>query len=1081
MTRPRGPKNPFIQSSLSGVRARRSLAFALALFFAACSPSSLLAQAASPRVVFFDLPADIAEVSLRRFAAQSGVEVMFASATAGKVRTARVVGEFTSRAALDRLLAGTPLMVTEDTRSGTLVITRRDPPATSMQTNRLLSRLAAVFALGGATVATGQTPATSATRSASASVSANGNDQAIVLSAFEVSAESDTGYAASSVMSVTNTNEKLENLPNSISVLTQDFLQDLAINDMFGAVEFAIGAENIYNDQGTIGAPVNTRGGNQISFRGFPSIRQLRDGFPWFVPQDAFNIERIEFARGPGGLAYGDVDPGGIINITTKRANFRRVASAGARVDSYGSRRFTLDVNQPLVKDRLSFRLNAIDSLADTAVQRRYRTLEGIAGAVRFQPFKDRRTILDITYERGNTVAHIGHQELGFQGAAYVRGTGTNALDADPNRPGVQVNGVGMRRTATGNTHTFIDHNGVLYNMTATPTHVFRNTLIVTAAAGATSATDPQNPLLVAVRNVPHSIIPEGEDWGGRNTHDTDYYAYTVELKHAFSRNFSVSLIHNGQVDDTERLQMFSNQQGLGVASRGLFIDVNPSLPNPNGPGVIPNPKFEEFFFTHVPILNLDAHDVKSWRGIAVYDARAPFWDMTQRLVGSMSHRHENYETDFFHYALTQAEAARRGFTGAAATFPNNHVVNVHYMRDGNSDEALAFRPQPGVTQFYRGIPANNQRFDQSLTSASFNAIGSYFKGRLHTTAGVSRDHWRQDKHAGLRADPATGEIFFVDNAGTLLPAGSPVPTYPFKRDWVTNQSYGGVFKLRPWLGLGIGYFESSLFSDSDGVDLTGDPREPRTGEGLDYSLRFNLLDGRFHATLTYFETVSENNAVALTAPVLTELNALLTPAGQPVRLANGGDYRDQTSTGFEVELVGNPTRNLTLRATYSQNEVEYTRFFPLVRPVLAEAREAARAQGVDPDLATEVTRDFLENQEGITGAARRWTANATARYTFIEGRLRGLALGSSARYTRGRDWIGRVVANVEVVPPRRTPDYLLVNPFVSYRRKLGRTSWTFQLNVNNVFDHHSDQGNSYVAARWTDSRQYIFSATTSF
>ena len=99
----------------------------------------------------------------------------------------------------------------------------------------------------------------------------------------------------------TRTNEKLENLPNSITVMTQEVLQDLAVNNFLDAVEYATNAENLFNDSGTRGAAIGQRSGNQISFRGIPSIRQLRDGFPWFLPADNYNTERIEFARGPGG------------------------------------------------------------------------------------------------------------------------------------------------------------------------------------------------------------------------------------------------------------------------------------------------------------------------------------------------------------------------------------------------------------------------------------------------------------------------------------------------------------------------------------------------------------------------------------------------------------------------------------------------------------------------------------------------------------------------------------------------------------------------------------------------------------
>jgi len=184
-------------------------------------------------------------------------------------------------------------------------------------------------------------------------------EPAVVLSPFEVSADTDRGYAASTALAGTRTNEKLANLPNSISVVTADLLSDLALNDFFGAVEFAVGAENIFNDTGTVGAPVGSRSGNQISFRGIPSIRQLRDGFPWFLPADTYNTERIEFARGPGGLAYGDVDPTGIINVSTKRAHSRRTATI--RYDNFGTQRYSVDINQPLLP-RLGVRFNALNS-----------------------------------------------------------------------------------------------------------------------------------------------------------------------------------------------------------------------------------------------------------------------------------------------------------------------------------------------------------------------------------------------------------------------------------------------------------------------------------------------------------------------------------------------------------------------------------------------------------------------------------------------------------------------------------------------------------------------------------------------
>ena len=111
----------------------------------------------------------------------------------------------------------------------------------------------------------------------------------------------------------------------------------------------------------------------------------------------------------------------------------------------------------------------------------------------------------------------------------------------------------------------------------------------------------------------------------------------------------------------------------------------------------------------------------------------------------------------------------------------------------------------------------------------------------------------------------------------------------------------------------------------------------------------------------------------------------------------------------------------------------------------------------------------------------RRETANITTRYSFLEGRLKGLAIGTSARYALGKARAGLSSGGVVVLPPTKTDNYVLVNPFISYRRRIARLNWSLQLNVNNVLDLHSDQGNSYTWPRYTEPRQYVTSVTVDF
>jgi iron complex outermembrane receptor protein len=83
----------------------------------------------------FDIPADVAEKSLKTFAAQAGVEVLFGTATTSKIQTNAVKGTYATRDAITRLLAGTSLVVSEDEKTGALTVSReadtprRAPPS----------------------------------------------------------------------------------------------------------------------------------------------------------------------------------------------------------------------------------------------------------------------------------------------------------------------------------------------------------------------------------------------------------------------------------------------------------------------------------------------------------------------------------------------------------------------------------------------------------------------------------------------------------------------------------------------------------------------------------------------------------------------------------------------------------------------------------------------------------------------------------------------------------------------------------------------------------------------------------------
>jgi iron complex outermembrane receptor protein len=121
-------------------------------------------------------------------------------------------------------------------------------------------------------------------------------------------------YQASRASAGTRTDAPLVEVPQSVSVVTQALIQDRQPLSLDDAIATVSGIR-----QG------NTLGGTQdaIMKRGFGTNRDnsiLRDGVQSvqahnFTP----TTERVEVLKGPSSMLYGVQDPGGIINIVTKK------------------------------------------------------------------------------------------------------------------------------------------------------------------------------------------------------------------------------------------------------------------------------------------------------------------------------------------------------------------------------------------------------------------------------------------------------------------------------------------------------------------------------------------------------------------------------------------------------------------------------------------------------------------------------------------------------------------------------------------------------------------------------------------
>lgn len=174
----------------------------------------------------------------------------------------------------------------------------------------------------------------------------------MVLSPFEVRDRSEEGYYSPEAVGATRTRTELINLPISVTVFNENFINDIGARDLVDIVSFASGvggaATNASDNAGgdTLGFNLRGQGGFLPSRNG---VRRLR-------VVDSATISRVEVLKGPNSLLYGPASPGGGVNYITKRPVQHKILSTRVDVGSYEFYKATVDVNVPTENKNLAVR-----------------------------------------------------------------------------------------------------------------------------------------------------------------------------------------------------------------------------------------------------------------------------------------------------------------------------------------------------------------------------------------------------------------------------------------------------------------------------------------------------------------------------------------------------------------------------------------------------------------------------------------------------------------------------------------------------------------------------------------------------
>jgi iron complex outermembrane receptor protein/outer membrane receptor for ferric coprogen and ferric-rhodotorulic acid len=287
-----------------------SLFLAVSIVTVAALPGQVQAADAAPGTPAsfaarktYDIPAGSLEVALNRFGREAGILLSFPTELTSGLKTKGLQGSYNVQEALPLLLYGTDLIAVID---GPSAVIRRPSVAVS-ETN-----LPVVHVTAAATATT----------------------------------EGTQSYS-SSVMTLNRGDQKVKDIPQSVSVLTRQRMDDQALTTLADAVNNTTGL-------------VATQGvgpGTVIMSRGFQIDSYQYDGVP--MPRNTYSIgnwsseslvfyDRVEVLRGAAGLTQGTGSPGGAINFVRKRGQAKKTVAVTAKVGSWDQYGLQLDAGGPL-------------------------------------------------------------------------------------------------------------------------------------------------------------------------------------------------------------------------------------------------------------------------------------------------------------------------------------------------------------------------------------------------------------------------------------------------------------------------------------------------------------------------------------------------------------------------------------------------------------------------------------------------------------------------------------------------------------------------------------------------------------
>lgn len=220
------------------------------------------------------------------------------------------------------------------------------------------------------------------------------------LQTVEITGRRNSGYKSDYSFAATKTAIPVTEIPSTVSTITQQLIRDRQ------AVRFDDVARNTNVRV--------TNNGRSVVIRGFVSTTRLINGlrtlnenyrFPSISPV----VESYEVVKGPSSSMFGNMSPGGVVNLVTKKPLAEKKQTLSFSAGSFNTVRSDMDFTGKVTDDgKVLYRLNAFGQLSDTWYQNMKDNAVAIAPSFSFLPTEGTRINIDLNHTQLTTMENDG-------------------------------------------------------------------------------------------------------------------------------------------------------------------------------------------------------------------------------------------------------------------------------------------------------------------------------------------------------------------------------------------------------------------------------------------------------------------------------------------------------------------------------------------------------------------------------------------------------------------------------------------------------------------------------------------------